>query len=142
MSEERVRWSVMQGAPGEEGGICGSSTMSVQERLVRQAQETLVAARDANAAAADKGEGTCGCERTRPAPRFVPDLDPEGPDDPDDPENRVMNPGTGVGAYASLLAPAEKPTLSPEEAIADLFDRMKAYKWHLRAILKDRKSVV
>ena len=134
MSDERVRWSVMQGAPGEEGGVCEGSAMLLQEQLVRQAQDTLVAARDANAAAAEKQGRERASARKHPAP-FPPDTDPDGPDDPDDPENRVMNPGAGVGAYASLLVPAEKPTKPPEEAIADLLDRMKAYKRALHAIL-------
>ncbi|WP_165045699.1 hypothetical protein [Adlercreutzia sp. ZJ138] len=159
MQEEPVRWSSMQGAPGEESRRVFSA-MQIQEQIIRQAQDTLVAARDANAAAAEehtmqqeadtmRSRAFGPAQAQRAAQRFalsstaIQDstldssfYEPNSPDDPNDPENRLMNPGAGVGSYGSMLSPSVKPTLPPDKAIPQLFERMKAYKGHLTAILR------
>ena len=50
-------------------------------------------------------------------------------------EERLMSPGTGVGAYDAMLVHPEKPQLPPEEAIPALFEKMKPYRKFLLAIL-------
>lgn len=136
-----THWTTMQGAPGEEERRKKLTAMQVQEQLVRQAQDTLVSARDANAAAAaeKRSRANRSAEHAPSGPIRTSDkgatYEDNGPNDPNDPENRIMNPGTGIGSYAGLLKPEEEPQLAPEEAIPQLFDRMKAYKRHLLAVL-------
>lgn len=55
---------------------------------------------------------------------------------PDELEDRMMNPGSGVGAYAALLQPADAAPLPPHEAIPALFAKMKPYRQFLATILE------
>ncbi|WP_281508334.1 hypothetical protein [Parvibacter caecicola] len=55
---------------------------------------------------------------------------------PDELEDRMINPGSGVGAYAALLQPTEAAPLPPHEAIPALFAKMKPYRQFLATILE------
>lgn len=55
---------------------------------------------------------------------------------PDELEERIMNPGTGVGSYWTLLEPADAAPLPPEQAIPALFAKMKPYRQFLSTILE------
>ena len=101
----------------------------IQRQLIEQLQNTLVAARDANRATAAAREASAPRAGNLLLSAPLPTLEgrryePQGPDDPNDPENRALNPGTGVGAYAALLSRPQKEQLPPEQAIPQLFERM------------------
>lgn len=122
MSEETL-WSSMQGSPNEEA--------IRQKELARLAAKSFheggIASEEAAAILDDNDT-----ERTWNPPSMMDELGY----DPDETENRIMNPGTGIGAYESLLESPEKPKLPPEEAIPDLFEKMKPYRAFLTTILQ------
>lgn len=143
MEDNGVLWSAMQDAPGEDVRRRRSLAMEAQEQLLKEAQDTLRERSDANeAAAAAMGRSNMPLRATLPAVGPTQSTidqqltDIGDPGDPDDPENRAMNPGVGIGSYAVLLEKPEAEQKNPEVAIPELFERMKAYKRHLLAILE------
>ena len=122
---ETVQWSSMQDAPGAEQ----ARQQLLREMAVKSYENGGLTPEDAAALMADAEAEE---PRTWEPPRV---LDPTNAWSQEEIEYRHMNPGEGVGAYASALILPEKPALSSEEAIAELFTKMKPYKKFLVAIM-------
>lgn len=121
MSEE-MSWPSMQDAPEAER----TRQRELERRAAKPFENGGIDAAEA-LAQADADEP----ERTWNPPSMIDELG----FDPDEVENRIMHPGEGIGAYASLLERPEKPALPPKEAIPELFEKMKPYRSFLTTIL-------
>lgn len=121
---EQTTWSSMQDSPGAE-----NKRQKALERLAAKSHNE-------GSITPEEAAYILGVEEPERLWDPLAVAGSKGVFDEDEVQERILNPGTGIGSYAAYLKKTKKPAPTPEEAIAELFAKMKPYKSFLIHILE------